>query len=578
MNKPYFKAIYCGVLMALLTATFVSCGYDDDEIKNRITVLEGVYDDIKAQLSNALTTGASVTNVAQDATGAYTLTLSDGQVIKLGAGGGSAITVTVTDTEAIIVVDGTEYKLPLGANVSSFVYSPEYVDGIVQLGKNGAVVSFLARPALADIAGAEFTIAESHILKTRAADGEEFKVNGEVTLDGDFIRVPIKPLDVEAGRQYAISLQMNYKGTVIGSNYFTVKIDDDYSFTAEELVTPSFSAAITDAKAIADGFYTATLPDGTGATPNFLSTFDFKDFVTVSGGTATVYELAPASKQNQNVQAHYKILKSSLASDGIWTLKGRPGTNCSGDDAQPGLLVYLKQDDVIKAKIYWKIVDPLASADFTGNLKGGGAPHMEYGTPTAEGLGQGEGTPIILEPGANKLDLNAVLMKGQLALCHGNAAEFIGKYKEYSAEMNGETLAYSDGSRLIAGDIAKKYATHSKGISWYNMQTSMVASQRRNWTMDEAAMKEFAGSDCNGEIIGGWDGLTGDDMTKYGLSISDDGYLITTSTYGGWGLRVGYGIQFEYDYGTKNISDGVLVYLWINRRNCAEGVKDLAPR
>lgn len=578
MNKPYFKAVYCGALMVLLTGTFVSCGYDDDEIKNRITVLEGVYDDIKAQLGNALTTGASVTNVAQDATGAYTLTLSDGQVIKLGVGGGSAITVTVTDTEAIIVVDGTEYELPLGANVSSFVYSPEYVDGIVQLGKNGAVVSFMALPALADIAGAEFTIAESHILNTRAADCEEFKVNGEVTLDGDFIRVPIKPLDVEAGRQYAISLQMNYKGTVIGSNYFTVKIDDDYSFTAEELVTPSFSAAITDAKAIADGFYTATLPDGTGATPNFLGTFDFKDFVTVPGETATVYELAPASKQNQNVQAHYKILKSSLASDGTWTLKGRPGTNCSGDDTQPGLLVYLKQDDVIKAKIYWKIVDPLAYSDFTGNLKGGGAPHMEYGTPTAEGLGQGEGTPIILEPGANKLDLNAVLMKGQLALCHGNAAEFIGKYKEYSAEMNGEALAYSDGSRLIAGDIAKKYATHSKGISWYNMQTSMVASQRRNWTMDEAAMKEFARSDCNGEIIGGWDGLTDDDMTKYGLSISDDGYLITTSAYGGWGLRVGYGIQFEYDYGTKNISDGVLVYLWINRRNCAEGVKDLAPR
>lgn len=76
----------------------------------------------------------------------------------------------------------------------------------------------------------------------------------------------------------------------------------------------------------------------------------------------------------------------------------RPGTNCSKDkeDTNPdGLLIYLKVDDVIKSKIYWKINDPLAGADFSTALNGLTMAHLEYGEPAAEG----EGKPIIVEVG-----------------------------------------------------------------------------------------------------------------------------------------------------------------------------------
>ena len=67
-------------------------------------------------------------------------------------------------------------------------------------------------------------------------------------------------------------------------------------------------------------------------------------------------------------------------------------------------------------------------------------------------------------------------------------------------------------------------------------------------------------------------------MTAKGLNITSDGFFKTTTAYGGWALRVGMGLEFEYDYGMKPISNGCLIYLWINRRTSAENVVDVAPR
>ena len=87
---------------------------------------------------------------------------------------------------------------------NSLIYSPETIDGIVEIGNTGAIVKFLPRPALTSIEGAEFTIAESHVMLTRAADGEQFKVNGVASLDGGFIVVPIRRwVKQEAGKMYA---------------------------------------------------------------------------------------------------------------------------------------------------------------------------------------------------------------------------------------------------------------------------------------------------------------------------------------------------------------------------------------
>ena len=229
MNKQFIKVLLCGA-MVLSTGTFISCNNDDDidDLKSRVSVVETAIGDLKADLDKALKTGASIVEVKLDEkTGIYTLSLSDGQKIVIKPGGGN-ISVTMTDTEAIINVNGTEYKLPLGSAVNSLIYSPETIDGIVEIGNTGAIVKFLPRPALTSIEGAEFTIAESHVL-TRAADGEQFKVNGAASLDGGFIVVPIKALgEAEAGKMYAVSLQMKFRGTVIGSNYFNVKVADDF--------------------------------------------------------------------------------------------------------------------------------------------------------------------------------------------------------------------------------------------------------------------------------------------------------------------------------------------------------------
>ena len=111
-------------------------------------------------------------------------------------------------------------------------------------------------------------------------------------------------------------------------------------------------------------------------------------------------------------------------------------------------------------------------------------------------------------------------------------------------------------------------------VVYYNRQTSIASSQRRSWTMSDDEKKAFAGAECNGEILNGFDGLNGSTMVANGLKITNEGNFETTEAYGGWALRVGFGVRFEYAYGSRDISDGCLCFLWINRRDCAEGVVD----
>ena len=67
-------------------------------------------------------------------------------------------------------------------------------------------------------------------------------------------------------------------------------------------------------------------------------------------------------------------------------------------------------------------------------------------------------------------------------------------------------------------------------------------------------------------------------MAESGFGVSDEGYLVTTEAYPGWALRVGFGFEYEYDYGVFPMSSGCICYIWFNRRECAEGVVDPAPR
>ncbi|MDR1505274.1 MAG: DUF4988 domain-containing protein [Prevotella sp.] len=581
MNKRFLNVLLCGVML-FSTGIFSSCGEDVDDLKSRVSVLEVAIADLKDQLSNAMTTGATIVKV-EEANGTYTLTLSDGKVItiKPGTGSGANITVEKNEKNVIITVDETEYVLPIGSAVNSLIYSPETTDGIVNIGNTSITVNFLATPAItsANLENATFDIAEAHQLKV--GGNGLFKVDGDVTLEGDFIKVPIKALGVEASKSYAVAIYMTINGTTaISSNYFTVKVSDDYSFNSEELVTPTFSNAITDATEVSPGFWTATLPETDAV--SFLNEFNFNTLVSLPSINATDlrFELGVKANQNGNVQDRYDFLKSCLTANGAWKMQGRPGSNFNkkeGDAKPDGVLINVVVNDVIKAKIYWKVIDPLANIDFHGGLVNF-SEHMEYGNPGVDGTGVGEGEGIIVNPGVNSIDLARTLIGGKLSLVHGNGMKFLNALKAYSVKLGDEDLVMSDGTKLVVTNVGKKYTKFSRGLNWFNIQTSIAKSQRRNWTMSDDEKKALAQSDCNGEIVTGWDGLPGEDMTAKGLNITSDGFFKTTTAYGGWALRVGMGLEFEYDYGMKPISNGCLVFLWINRRTSAENVVDVAPR
>ncbi|MDR0937792.1 MAG: DUF4988 domain-containing protein [Mediterranea sp.] len=554
-------------------ATFTSCNGDDiDELKSRVSVLELAIDDIKNQLSKALMTGQSITEVQKSDDGTWTIRLSGGGepiVISPSVGGSSRITVTITDTEAILTVDGEEYRLPLGSKVSSLVYVPEYEDGMVLIGNEPVEVKFLARPALTDLTGAQFTIAESHELQTRAADGEQFGVRGDVRIEGDYIIVPIRALGVEAAKLYAISLQLSIGGTVIGSNFFNVQISEDFSFNTEEIGGFTIKPAYNPTSVDSEGFCQMVV-DGV----ELLTTItNFKDLFDQLPEGAEI-KLASQSKQPAgDAQSKWGILNSSLQANGDWALSGKLGTSFNPAEGQAGFLINVIADDVIKAKIYVLINDPLAAVSddvFKGSLKGLGEPHVEYGEAPLEG--SGEGAPIVFEPGVNNLNLYDVIANGQLSIKHGDGgARLPEALMSYAAEDNGENIVYSDGSALVVGDLGQSLMGT---VVYYNRQTSIASSQRRGWAMTDEEKKAFAGAECNGEILNGFDGLNGSTMAANGLSISSDGFFVTTAAYGGWALRTGFGIRFEYAYGTRDISDGCLCFLWINRRDCAEGVVD----
>lgn len=545
------SVLLCGAAMALSTGSFTSCSDDNDDLANRVTVLEGVYGDLKAQLGNALTTGASIT--AYDlANGVWTLKLSDGKDIVIdtnstggASGGGSSVTVEMGDGFFTIIVNGTPYTIPTGASVNSLIYMPEYADGMVEIGNDAATVKFLVRPAIETLDGATFSIGESHELKTRAADGEQFKVVDGATIESGVISIPIRGLGVTAGNMYAIAVQMNLKGTVISSNYFNVKMSSDYLFNSEELVEPTFDGAITDASVLDGGFKTATLPDSKA---DFLGEFNFNDLMSLPGidKTKIVFELGSKDLQNKNVKDRYDFFKSCLSANGAWKMQGRPGTNCSkpAADANPdGLLIVLKENEVVKAKVYWKINDPIAALDFTGELAD--SPHLEWG-----------GRDEDLKPEARTIDIPALMAKGAESFPIGGDNAYITKWADYS--VDGGKVISMDGGKLTLGTVGEKYAKNSRGIYWTNVQTSLTDTK-----------------DGQGEVLEGYDGISQDVMKKMGITITDKGEMKLDASYIGVGIRLGLGIRYEYAYGEKNIGAGVFAFIWFNRR--IGTFKDVAP-
>ncbi len=599
MRKHVWHVLLCGAMMCANASMVVSCGDDDDNnFEDRIAALEDTCEELCVKLDNAAIAGATITDVSE-ADGVYTLVLSNGSTIVIEpsavTGGGDSVSIVVSDKSVVITINGTDYELPLGAGaaVNSLTFSPFTSDGILNVGDPAginATAYFLARPALSaeELKDAKFSIAESHPL-TRAGNGVHFRVEaGSVTLEEGLIKLSISPTEAEAGATYAVALQMNYRGTVIGSNYFTIKVDNNYVPAAEEPVNVTFAEGITDAADLGNGFKTATLP----ASVDFLGEFNFNDLITLEGvedKSVIEYKLGSNDDQNQNVKDRYDFFAGCLSENGKWKMTGRPGTNCDApaDNEKDGLLVLASVNGMVKAKIYWKVIDPLAGVELKGaadNVLGG---HLEYGTPAA---GDVEAAPIVVDAGAHELNLHELLMNGRFSWTNGCDVT-IEAYRNFSVTFEGAPGIYCGSENLEASAALMKYAKFSRGICWRSVQTSLISSERRGQEIpgDEAEKIEQFGGLCNAEVINGWDGMTAEQMTECGLeAVTADGHFNTTADYQGWGVRIGVGIQFEYDYGVKELclntnpawtgGSPVLMWFFINRRMCPADLKDKPAR
>lgn len=585
MRKNYIiNALFVGA-MALFSFAFAACNNEDlDDLKTRVTVLEGKIHELEDDLQAAMVTGATITN-ATNVDGVWTLTLSDGKVITINptpAGGQGGIDVSVEETEDayVITINGTAYALPKASSaaLNSLVYVPEYEDGMVLLGNEGAEVRFLAVPALtaSDIEDAVFEIADAREVKTRA--GSDLMKVESVAIDGDLLKVVIKGLAVEADKQYVVAIKATVKGTAISSNYFNVYVGDGFSFESEVLEEPSFKEGVEVQKA-AEGFHSILIPN---SALTFVEGFNLKDYYASLPEGNIAFQLAPAELQNANVQKKYDMLKASLAADGTFAFTERPGTDFS--DADPnisGILIYMTADDVIKNKVFWRIYDPIPALNLPGlESEFGNAPHLEYGYWVTNDIAEN----FYLNVGENEVSFPELFNKHEdyLGLMH-DGGKMVTAWAEgkLCAVVDGEDLFYTDGDNVVLGDYGKKITgdgKYGRGIWWQSTQPSIAASLRLNWAMAEEEKLAIANSSCNGEIIGGWDGIKAQDMIDLGFEWDTTGKLRTTAAYTGVAARFGVGIRFEYAYGNQKVGAHHFCYLWFNRRVSPEGVVDVSPR
>ena len=575
MNKRFLNLLLCGV-MIFSTGIFSSCGDDVDDLKSRVSVLEVAIADLKEQLSNAMTTGATIVKV-EEKDGTYTLTLSDGKVItiKPGTSGGSNITVEKNENNIIITVDGTEYVLPIGSAVNSLIYSPETIDGIVNIGNTGANVNFLATPAISsgDLANATFAIAEAHQLK--AGGNDMFKVDGDATIEGDFIKVHLKALGVEAGKTYAVALQMNFNGTAISSNYFMVKVSDDFSFNSEEIGGFTIKAAY-NPKSLENGFSEMTI-NGL----DLLKVTNFKDLFDEIPANA-VFSVAGKSVQpGGSAQERWNALNKNLSQDGAWAMKTRLGTSFNDNADRKGFLFNIKANDVVKAKIYVIINDELAGIDFSGQF-------------TKEAEAEWGGREKSLAMGAQTINIQKGFTNYETdyTIIHGGAAEFFAKWATFEVKKGDDLLVYNDGSKLVLGNIAKEYATGCRGLYWFYRGFAIYVPEAlatTNGKYVDVNGKEYDGAGGYGydfwlgqydEYINNPSTFYPPAVTNFGITIdATNGSVTLPASYSGYGFRIGIGAGYEYAYGVKKIgSADQLGLFFFNRRLAPEGATMPAPQ
>lgn len=547
MKKQFFSALLCGAVV-LSAGTFVSCDNQYEDLSSRVTVLEGYISEIKAQLGKALMTGASITSATQDAKGNWTFVLSNGETVVInaatggGAGGGSAVTVTQGEGNFTITVDGESYTIPTGASVNSLVYVPEYTDGKVVLGNDGAKVRFLATPAV-DVANATFDIAVAEELKTRASS--LIKVEGAAAENG-YVVISLKGLGVEAGKSYVVVVSMTSGGTTITSDAFTVEVAADFSFNTEELGGVTVKAEY--ASDAAEGFLAMTVKGSALLEDNV----DLKAFFSELPEGAKFQAAPNANQPGGKAQELSALLAQSVKEDGTFAWASRPGTAFNENTERPGFLVYVTANDVIKGKVYVVIVDELAGLEeaFQGGRNGNF--EAEWG-----------GREKALELGVNEIDIVKTFANWEtdITIRHGSSDDWFTKFASYEVVTANEdvVLQLTDG-KLVLGDIAKTYAKGCRGIYWFYRGFAIyvpeaLATEDGKYIADDG--KAFSGAE--GYDIDMWMGQYNeyiynastwyDNCKQWGITLDESGVLKTSESYTGYGLRIAFDGGYEYAYG-----------------------------
>ena len=575
MKKQLVSVLLAGAMVA---PVFFSCESSKlTELDKRVTALEGAWHETEVIVKEAVVAGSTILSATQE-NGVWTLKLSDGKeiVIAPATGGGADVTVEEKADCFVITINGTAYAIPKASPIGSLVFVPEYGTDLVTVGNDGETVKFLATPAFTSLDGITFGIADAREVATKAGENL-FSVNSPALVDG-LLAVNLRGTGAEAGKVYIVALKATVQGASISSNYFRVQVGDDFSFDPEALEDPVFADGIS-AEKVGDS-YRAALP----ATADFLGEFDLKSLFKELPAGDVSFELAPAEDQNGQVASRYDFFKSCIVDGHNWKMQGRPGTSCY-DPEKDGIYIYAKVNDQIKSKIFWTVNDPIRTglASFSrdddptyGDIHYSPdfpeAQHMEYRT--------------MVPAGENHINLVELFMKSKVGeendylwFQHGDAPKAIEWIQNLSISIaEPGDLVYSDGTTLALGDLGTSLARHSRGLWWQSTQPSIVSSQRDNLTEEQKqAVKDEFGTECNGEIIGGWDGNAWDVHEQLGFDLTNTEF-VTTSVYTGTAFRFGLGLRFEYDYGQIRIGGWHTCYMFFNRRLAPEGAKDIQPK
>ncbi len=69
MKKSFFSALFIGAITTVSMVAVQSCKSDIEDLKTRVSVLEGMTRELKADLQNAMVTGSTIITSSQAADG-----------------------------------------------------------------------------------------------------------------------------------------------------------------------------------------------------------------------------------------------------------------------------------------------------------------------------------------------------------------------------------------------------------------------------------------------------------------------------------------------------------------------------